>query len=49
MEAEWVNIERGKVVDTSPLWAFMDEDGHTIVQIPSKKYPQKFLDFLQGK
>ena len=49
MKAEWVQVVKGKVLDTSPLWAFVDECGHTIIQIPSKKYPQKFLEHLQNR
>lgn len=48
MKAEWVDILRGKVVDTSPLWAFIDEDGHTIIQVPSKKKPLKLLEQLRN-
>lgn len=49
MEAKWVEVIRGKVVDISPLWAFTDEYGNTIIQTPSKKYPTKMLEQLRNR
>lgn len=49
MESKWVHVVKGKVLDTSPLWAFTDEDGNTIIQVPSKKRPTKFLDLLRNE
>lgn len=48
MNAVWVRTEKGKVIDTAPLWAFIDEYGHTVIQVPSKKYPKWFLREVFG-
>lgn len=49
MKVMWVETLREKVVDTSPLWVFTDEDGHTIIQVPSKKRPTKLLQQLRNE
>lgn len=28
------------------LWAFLDEDGHTTIQVYSEKYPKEMEEFL---
>jgi len=31
------------------LWAFIDEEGHTVIQVYSAEYPKKVEEFIKGE
>ena len=42
-------VLQGKDQKDKILWAFIDEEGHTIIQVYSDRYPQDMEEFLKGQ